>query len=76
MTMLRRSFLFVPADSGKKLDKAESAGADALILDLEDSVIEANKDRAREMASVFLKTAETESGIWVRINPLDTEHAP
>ena len=33
-----RSFLFVPADSAKKLDKALSSGADALIVDLEDSI--------------------------------------
>ena len=31
-----RSLLFVPADSAKKLDKAMTSGADALIIDLED----------------------------------------
>ena len=33
-----RSLLFVPADSAKKLDKAMTSGADALIVDLEDSI--------------------------------------
>ncbi len=31
-----RSWLFIPGDSDKKLAKADGAGADALILDLED----------------------------------------
>ena len=43
-----RSWLFIPADSDKKLGRADAAGADALILDLEDSVAPANKAAARE----------------------------
>ena len=35
---MSRSFLFVPADSERKLEKAGGVGADALILDLEDAV--------------------------------------
>ena len=46
-----RSLLFVPADSAKKLDKAMTSGADALIIDLEDF-----DGRARaESAAAFLK---------------------
>ena len=73
-----RSFLFIPGDSEKKLGKADGAGADALILDLEDSVAPANKPQARAMVRAFLfdrPRAERSSQLWVRINPLDTEMA-
>jgi citrate lyase subunit beta/citryl-CoA lyase len=73
-----RSFLFVPSDSEKKLDKADGAGADALILDLEDAVSLENKPRARELALAFLRErprAKRKFEIWVRINPLDTDLA-
>lgn len=43
-----RSLLFVPADSEKKLARGLESGADALILDIEDSVSAANKPLARE----------------------------
>jgi citrate lyase subunit beta/citryl-CoA lyase len=68
-----RSWLFVPADSDRKLARALDAGADALILDLEDSVAADNKPRARTMAEAFLREhAQAETALWVRINPLDT----
>jgi citrate lyase subunit beta/citryl-CoA lyase len=73
-----RSFLFVPSDSKNKLDKADGAGADALILDLEDAVSFENKPRARELALAFLMErprAKRKFEIWVRINPLDTDLA-
>ena len=63
-----RSLLFVPADSERKLAKAQSAGADALILDLEDSVTGVRKPIARGLAADYLKTARDRPGIWVRIN--------
>ena len=50
-----RSFLFVPADSEKKLAKGLEIGADAVILDLEDSVAADRKAAARETALAFLK---------------------
>ena len=71
---MSRSFLFVPADSDRKLAKARDAGADALILDLEDSVVPAAKAAAREGAAAFL-AAGAEPELWVRINPLDSGHA-
>ena len=52
-----RSLLFVPADSAKKLDKAMTSGADALIVDLEDSIALDGKARARQSAAAFLKDA-------------------
>jgi citrate lyase subunit beta/citryl-CoA lyase len=68
-----RSFLFVPADSEKKLAKSASSGADALILDLEDSVALSNKEAARRNAADYLKSAgKTGPKLCVRMNALDT----
>jgi citrate lyase subunit beta / citryl-CoA lyase len=52
-----RSLLFVPADGGRKLDKAMASGADAVIVDLEDSVSPAGKAAARKSAADFLSDA-------------------
>ena len=57
-----RSLLFVPADSPKKFAKGMTSGADALIIDLEDSVAPDNKMRARESALAFLKEANADPG--------------
>jgi citrate lyase subunit beta/citryl-CoA lyase len=68
-----RSWLFVPADSDKKVAKALDSEADALIFDLEDSVAPATKAKAREI----LKDLPARSGgpqWWVRINPIGSEH--
>jgi citrate lyase subunit beta/citryl-CoA lyase len=70
---LMRSLLFVPADSPPKLAKALSCGADALILDLEDSVASARKEAARAGAAAFLaQTAlqQKRPRLIVRINGL------
>jgi citrate lyase subunit beta/citryl-CoA lyase len=69
---MNRSYLFVPADSERKLKKSASVGADALILDLEDSVAPDAKPAARELCAEFLDTRRT---AWVRINPLRTDDA-
>ena len=74
MTVLR-SLLFIPGDSEKKLGKGDRAGADALILDLEDSVLPQNKTRAREMTVEYLKArpkAGRRAQLWVRINSLES----
>ena len=68
--MRMRSLLFVPGDRPDQMKKALKAGADALILDLEDSVAAANKAEARRAVSEFLQANPKES-LWVRINPLD-----
>src|SRR3974390_75126 len=70
-----RSLLFVPADSARKLKKAMSSGADALIVDLEDSIALDGKARARDSAAAFLKAAMTSAKrpyLMVRVNGLDT----
>jgi citrate lyase subunit beta/citryl-CoA lyase len=66
-----RSLLFVPADSERKLDRSRQSGADALILDLEDSVVPANRASARQRARAFLASSgSTGFRRYVRINPL------
>ncbi len=68
-----RSLLFVPADSEKKLARGLESGADALILDLEDSVGAAAKPAAREAALAFLKTYKGAGPrLIVRVNALET----
>jgi citrate lyase subunit beta/citryl-CoA lyase len=67
-----RSWLFVPADSEKKIAKALASDADAIIFDLEDSVAAGQKAAAR----AILKDLPARSGgpqWWVRINPLRTD---
>ena len=78
--MKLRSMLFVPADSERKLAKGEGSAADALILDLEDSVADARKPIAREMAARFIADCAKRAPrigprLYVRTNPLDTPYA-
>jgi citrate lyase subunit beta/citryl-CoA lyase len=71
--MTPRSWLFVPADSERKIAKALDSAADALIFDLEDSVAPTRKAAARDI----LKGLPARSGgpqWWVRINPIGSEH--
>lgn len=75
MNLPLRSLLFIPGDSDKKLAKVADCGADAVILDLEDSVAPAQKADARKRVADFLGTAPRGAEApryWVRINPLDS----
>lgn len=70
-----RSMLFIPGDSDKKLSKVDSCGADAVILDLEDSVSLENKLLARQIVSTFMRErpqGKRTTQLWVRINAFDT----
>ena len=70
-----RSLLFVPADGGKKLHKALGCGADAVIVDLEDSIAPDRKAPARASAAAFVKEAASQAArpfICVRVNGLGT----
>lgn len=72
--MKLRSLLFVPGDRPDRMEKALGAGADALILDLEDAVAPQNKQVARHEVAHFLNQ-HSERRIFVRVNPLDSpEH--
>ena len=68
--MRLRSLLFVPGDRPERFAKAAASGADAIILDLEDSVSLANKDAARQAIADYLAGAR-EVVTLVRVNPLD-----
>ena len=65
-----RSLLFVPADSPRKLERCLQCDADALVLDLEDSVLPANKPLARQQMQAFLAAQADRSRCWVRVNDL------
>ena len=72
MTASPRSWLFVPADSDKKVAKAIASDADAIIFDLEDSVVPDRKAAARDL----LKALGPRAGgprWWVRINPIGSD---
>ena len=67
-----RSILFVPADSEKKIAKGLGTRADAIVFDLEDSVMPARKSEARRMmAQILAQRPEGYAGqLWVRITSL------
>ncbi|HYN45129.1 MAG TPA: CoA ester lyase [Allosphingosinicella sp.] len=69
--MKARSLLFVPGDRPDRMEKALGAGADALILDLEDAVLPSAKADARRVVAQFLKDNSL-AKLWVRVNPLDS----
>ena len=69
-----RSWLFVPGDSERKLAKGLASEADALILDLEDSVAPANLPAARALVAAALR-AHNGPRLWVRINALSSPFA-
>ncbi len=75
--MIIRSWLFVPGDSERKLEKGRENVADALILDLEDSVSNDRQDIARTMVREYLQkhTDRSRQKLYVRCNPLDTDLA-
>lgn len=72
--MIARSWLFVPGDSERKLAYVLSAGADAVIVDLEDAVVPERKALAREMTAAFLQAPRPVGGpaLWVRVNPVSS----
>jgi len=72
-----RSLLFIPADDERKLAKGIDTGADALILDLEDSVSASRKAAARTITSQYvaaIRALETRPRLYLRINALDTPY--
>jgi len=74
--MNARSWLFAPGDSERKMEKATGSVADAVILDLEDAVADAEKPKARSLVSAFLRAnAQHRARLWVRINPIQGPHA-
>ncbi|MFC1897966.1 HpcH/HpaI aldolase/citrate lyase family protein [Candidatus Cloacimonadota bacterium] len=73
-TYILRSMLFVPGNKEHLINKAAGSAADALILDLEDSVIEASKQEARNIVKKMLKTGISKKHhIFIRTNDLDSD---
>jgi citrate lyase subunit beta/citryl-CoA lyase len=70
--MRLRSLLFVPGDSERKFAKAKDSGADALILDLEDSVAPSEKANARAHIAALIDDQPKRALFFVRVNALDT----
>src|SRR3954454_3134922 len=70
--MTPRSWLFVPADSDRKVEKALDSDADAVIFDLEDSVAPTRKAAARDLLKGLPKRSNGPEW-WVRVNPLGSE---
>jgi citrate lyase subunit beta / citryl-CoA lyase len=68
--MIARSYLFVPGDRPDRYDKALAAGADAVIIDLEDAVPPAEKDSARAALSAWLSP---DKAVLVRVNAAGSE---
>src|SRR5258707_15493177 len=67
-----RSFLFVPGDSLRKFENAKKTAADALILDLEDSIAPDEKIGARRTVREMLDARNPSQKIYIRVNALDT----
>ena len=73
--MRLRSLLFVPGDRPDRMEKALGFGADALILDLEDSVATTRKIEARAAVVAFLAREQRPTPLLVRINPVGGPYA-
>lgn len=68
--------LFVPGDRPERFDKALAAGAGAVILDLEDAVSAANKEKARQSVLDYLSTDkrhQNKAKIFIRVNAINTQ---
>jgi citrate lyase subunit beta/citryl-CoA lyase len=68
---VNRSYLYVPAEAGPKLERSTLRGADAVIADLEDAVAPLRKIEARRAAAAWLDDREPGDRVerWIRINP-------
>lgn len=67
--------LYVPGNKRDWMEKAESYGADALVVDLEDSVPKSGKHEARENVIDFIARGNRKTDLFVRINALDSGEA-
>jgi citrate lyase subunit beta/citryl-CoA lyase len=69
---LPRTYLFVPGDRPERFAKALASGADAVVLDLEDSVLPAAKAAARRAIASFLQGNDAPARLVLRVNAEDT----
>jgi citrate lyase subunit beta/citryl-CoA lyase len=69
-----RSLLSTPANRPRMLEKALTCGADAVVVDLEDSVPAAEKPRGRALTRELIADRGADAVVYVRVNPIDSEH--
>lgn len=69
-----RSYLYVPGDDPRRIEKALATGADAVVIDLEDSVAPNRKEEARSNAATVLESVPARP-VFVRINAPGSEFA-
>jgi len=67
-----RSLLFAPGNHPRKLEKVGTFGSDAIVLDLEDAVADAEKEAARGMVRAALPTYDESTIVAVRVNGAET----
>ena len=67
-----RSYLYVPGDDGRRIEKAFASEADAVVLDLEDAVAPNRKEEARETVARVLES-DPEKPVFVRVNAVGAE---
>jgi citrate lyase subunit beta/citryl-CoA lyase len=72
--IIPRSKLFISGDCLDQLPDALKANPDALCIDLEDGVVEAEKIRSREYVAHFLRNTRLDCQVWVRVNGLSSPH--
>lgn len=70
-----RSMLFVPGDRPDRFTKAVESGADAVIFDLEDSVVPARRAGARKEIAQYISSAGRAVALWVRVNPVQSDES-
>jgi citrate lyase subunit beta/citryl-CoA lyase len=71
-TQVLRSLLFAPGNHPRRLEKVGTFGSDAIVLDLEDAVADAEKSAARELVRAALPTYDAETVVVVRVNGEET----
>jgi citrate lyase subunit beta/citryl-CoA lyase len=67
-----RSLLFAPGNQPRKLEKVGGFGSDAIVLDLEDAVADAEKSAARETVRAALPTYAEPTIVFARVNGAET----
>lgn len=72
MEGMSKTYLFVPGNSEKKILRAISSTADAVIIDLEDAVIPEEKEKARTIVYDMLKDKVVKKQIYIRVNSCQT----
>lgn len=71
---MSRSYLFIPGNTPSMIQNLDVFDSDAIILDLEDSVVTYDKDAARILVDNFIKMVQPGVDLYVRINDVDSPY--